>query len=86
MRCVFCGDCGTRLYNEPESRPDMLVVKPGTLDDTSWLNPVGEIWTRSRQPWIPLPPGSPCFEAQADPARLAALWRAPDPQEQLRRE
>jgi hypothetical protein len=78
MQCVFCGDCGTRLYNEPESRPDVIVVKPGTLDDTSWLNPVGEIWTRSRQPWVPLPPGSPCFAEQADPTALAALWRARD--------
>jgi hypothetical protein len=83
MRCVFCADCGTRLYNEPESRPETVVVKPGTLDDTSWLDPAGEIWTASRQPWVPLPPGSPCFVGQADPARLAALWRAPEghPQE-----
>jgi hypothetical protein len=74
MRCWFCGDCGARLYNEPESRSDVTVIKPGTLDDTSWLDPVGEIWTRSRQPWVPLPPGSPSFPEQADPARLAEIW------------
>jgi hypothetical protein len=73
QRCVFCGACGARLWNEPESRPDMVVLKPGTLDDTSWLAPVGDIWTGSKQGWVPLLPGAPRFEAQADPARLAEL-------------
>jgi hypothetical protein len=27
-------------------------VRGGTLDDTSWIEPVGDIWLRSAQPWI----------------------------------
>ncbi len=50
--CAFCGDCGTRLFHESERNPGVLVVKPGTLDDTSWLEPVGHIWTSSAQPWM----------------------------------
>ena len=25
-----------------------------TLDDTSWIEPVGDIWVRSKQPWVVL--------------------------------
>ena len=32
--------------------PEISSVKAGSLDDTSWLRPVGHIWTRSRQPWV----------------------------------
>lgn len=75
-RCFFCPDCGTRLYNEPESRPEQTVLKPGTLDDTSWLKSTGDIWTRSKQGWVPLAPGGFDFAGQADPARLVEAWRA----------
>ena len=50
--CHFCADCGTRLFHESERNPGVLVVKPGTLDDTSWLTPIGHIWTSSAQPWL----------------------------------
>jgi hypothetical protein len=79
MRCFFCGECGARLYNEPENRPDVTVLKPGTLDDTSWLRPAGDIWTRSKQPWVALPADAPHFPTQADPARLTELWRGGKP-------
>jgi hypothetical protein len=76
MLCFFCPECGTRLYNEPEARPELTVIKPGTLDDTHWLNPVGDIWTRSRQPWVEVPEGSVTFPGQGEPGRLAEAWRA----------
>ena len=41
---AFCADCGVRLYHEPANRA-LLNVKPGTLDDASWIAPVGHIWT-----------------------------------------
>ncbi len=44
---LFCGDCGTRLFHERTYNPNTINVKAGTLDDTSWLRPVGNIWTRS---------------------------------------
>jgi len=39
-------------------------VRGGTLDDTSWLRPTVHIWTRSKQPWVPLPEGGRNFETQ----------------------
>ncbi|MEH2049752.1 GFA family protein [Nostoc sp.] len=49
---LFCGDCGTRLFHERTYKPDTINIKAGTLDDTSWLRPVGNIWTRSAQSWV----------------------------------
>ena len=52
VSCWFCGDCGTRLFHSPARNPNITNVKPGTLDDTSWLKPVGSLWTRSAQQWV----------------------------------
>lgn len=48
----FCGDCGVRLWGEASAAPQIAILKPGTLDDTRGLVPVGHIWTRSAQPWV----------------------------------
>ena len=50
--CFFCGECGTRLFHQPTRNNKITNIKPGTLDDTSWLRPVGNLWTSSAQPWI----------------------------------
>jgi hypothetical protein len=53
------------------------VVKPGTLDDTSWLRPVGHIWTKSAQPWTSFAAGTLLYDAQPrDLAALGAAWQA----------
>jgi hypothetical protein len=52
VKNFFCGECGTRLFHERTYSPDTINVKPGTLDDTSWLCPVANVWTRSAQPWV----------------------------------
>jgi len=49
----FCAECGSRIANG-QTPGGVLSVRGGTLDDTSWLEPVGDIWTRSAQPWIVL--------------------------------
>ena len=54
VTCLFCGDCGTRLFHHPTRNPKIINIKPGTLDDTSGLKPVGNLWTRSAQPWVVL--------------------------------
>jgi hypothetical protein len=45
----FCGVCATRLCGE--SSPTVVTVRAGTLDDTSWLRPAAQNWTRSALPW-----------------------------------
>jgi hypothetical protein len=50
----LCGDCGSRIAHGQNPSSGILSVRSGTLDDTSWVEPVGDIWTRSAQPWVAL--------------------------------
>jgi len=52
VRMLGCAECGTKIWNEPQSFATMIVVRPGTLDDMSWAVPVGNIWTGSKAPWV----------------------------------
>jgi hypothetical protein len=74
--CLFCAQCGTRLLHNPERNPQASIVKPGTLDDTKWLNPVGHIWTRSAQSWVQIPQSTVNYEGQPpDLSRLIEAWQ-----------
>ena len=61
---AFCPRCGTRIYHKPEVRPGFVSIKPGTLDDTSWLKPDMHIWTSHRQPWVVIPESVETHERQ----------------------
>jgi hypothetical protein len=50
--CAFCPECGTRIYHVPSYLQGVVNVKPGTLDDTSFIKPAGQGWTSSKQGWI----------------------------------
>lgn len=52
----FCPDCGSAIYSQRSAMPGMLVLKAGTLDDTTHMKLVMNIWTQSAQPWSPLDP------------------------------
>lgn len=58
---MFCPDCGSALFSRQPEGPDVLVVKAGTLDDTSWLKPQLHIWCDSAQSWVELPDNLPKF-------------------------
>jgi hypothetical protein len=58
--CAFCPDCGTRIHHQGED--SVLSLKPGTLDDTSWLEPDSHFWTKRQQSWLTLPAGVARFE------------------------
>jgi hypothetical protein len=64
VECAFCPACGTRIYHAPEAMPDTFNLKPGTLEDTSWLSPGAHLWTSEKQPWLAIPEELPCFESQ----------------------
>lgn len=76
IACIFCGDCGSRLYHNPRANAAVSIVKCGTLDDAALLQPVGHIWTRSAQKWFAIPVDSVSYEGQQpDMARLIAAWK-----------
>lgn len=64
VRIVSCARCGTNVWNEPLASPQLLVLKPGTLDDMSWVRPIGNIWTDRRAPWVAIDPGLVNFPGQ----------------------
>lgn len=72
---MMCADCGSLIWNEPQSAPDIRILKPGTLDDMNWAVPVGNIWTRSRAPWATIDEGLLNFDGQP-PSRdvFYSLW------------
>lgn len=61
---AFCPDCGNRIYNAPGYIEGRVVLKPGTLDDTSWVRPQAFIWMKSSQGWVPVPEGVRCLQGQ----------------------
>ena len=62
--CAFCPECGTRIYHEPSYMQGVLNIKPGTLDDTSFLRPTIQVWTARRHAWVELPSALRSFERQ----------------------
>lgn len=74
-RSEVCTRCRTRVFARSRLE-ELAIVEPGTLDDTSWLDPAGHIWTRSAQPWVRVPDGLLRFERQPSSEEYLALVRA----------
>ena len=62
----FCGDCGSPIYSQRATTPETLVVRAGTLDDSSAMKITMNIWTRSARPWAWIDPASKQHPGQPD--------------------
>jgi hypothetical protein len=72
----FCGDCGGRVFGEHEGRPDIVVGRAGTLDQTWWLRPISHVFLRSAQAWQRIPNHMECFDTvPKDFSFLSQKWR-----------
>jgi hypothetical protein len=63
---VFCGDCGTPLYVQVSTRPDIVGIRVTTFDDASWFRPEADIFVKSAQPWVHLNPDIPKYPTYPD--------------------
>lgn len=72
---LFCGDCGSRIANGAVPSGGFLSLRAGTFDDTKWVEPVGDIWTKSAQGWIAFK-GLSAEGQPKDYAPFAAAFRA----------
>jgi hypothetical protein len=73
----FCADCGGRIFGERADRPNIVTVRAGTLDDTSWVRPIAHINLASAQAWERIPNNAACFEDMPkDFASLARQWQS----------
>ena len=60
-RIFFCPNCHTRVWHAP-AVSELLSIMAGTLDDTSWLAPVGHIWTTHKQRGVLIARDAMCFD------------------------
>src|SRR5260221_5265015 len=73
MRCYFCPQCGSRIYHQwfyDCGDLPYLNLKPGTLDDTSWLKPGCHMWTQHAQPGVTFSTDDVVFRQQPVPSEM----------------
>ncbi|MGA2189713.1 MAG: GFA family protein [Steroidobacteraceae bacterium] len=68
MHRRFCPVCGTHLFSEAESRPHLIFVRAGSLDEREVARPSGTIWTREAPSWACIDAELPNISAQPPPA------------------
>ena len=68
-----CPACKVAVWSHYGGGPALSFVRVGALDEPAALPPDVHIYTRSKLPWVALPPGVPAFEAYYD---SKALWPA----------
>jgi len=72
QRIYRCPDCQVAVYSQ-YTWPQLRFVRAGTLDEPSSVSPDVHIFTRSKLPWVELPPDVPAFEIYYD---RDLLWPA----------
>lgn len=78
--CWFCPDCGNRIYHDNPAMPEFIRLKPGTLEDTSVLQPQAHVWTCREQHWLRHFADIPKFDRQPDiAAAMAAIAKGESP-------
>src|SRR6266480_298741 len=63
----FCADCGSPIYSQRNPDPGFLVVRAGTLDDSSGMKIAGNIWTASARPWAYIDRSTECHPGNMPP-------------------
>ncbi len=64
----FCPACGTPVTSASSARPQLVILRAGTLDHPAIATPVMNIWTRSAPQWVRLDPDLPMVGGQPPPA------------------
>jgi hypothetical protein len=78
QRIFRCPVCQVALYSQ-YTRPHVLFVRAGTLDEPRQIRPDVHIFTKSKVDWVVLPESMPAFEIFYDVGELwppASLERA----------
>ena len=67
VRRRFCPACGSHLFADTTGRPNMTVVRVGTLDDPASIKPSANIWSASAPAWACLDPALERLAGQPAP-------------------
>lgn len=68
-----CTACGTAMWSDYGGRPSLRFVRATTQDRRDALAPDVHIFTRSKLPWVALPPNVPAYAVYYD---MPSLWPA----------
>ena len=63
----FCASCGTPVYALAQARPQLMVIRVGTLDDPNAVAPAMTIWTASAPRWAAMDSSLGCVAGQPPP-------------------
>ncbi|WP_439133352.1 GFA family protein [Pseudomaricurvus sp.] len=63
---AFCPDCGNRMYHFDPQKPDIIKLKPSTLENTGIIKPSKHLWVSEKQNWFEIPEGVEQYPKQAD--------------------
>ncbi len=55
----FCPHCGSTVFGRSK---DEMELNLGSMDSPSQFTPTYELWTIRRESWLPVFPGTACFE------------------------
>jgi hypothetical protein len=67
MRRRFCPTCGSHMFANSSSRPQLTVVRVGTLDDPSSVHPATNIWAHKAPTWACLDDALERVDGQPSP-------------------
>jgi hypothetical protein len=70
MYSRFCPKCGTPVFTGAKSRPHLLAVRAGTLDDPEVAKPAITIWTKEAPSWAAIDSELPHDPGQPPPPKL----------------
>jgi hypothetical protein len=67
MHRQFCAQCGTPVTTASEARPNLIILRAGTLDDPEMARPALTIWTDSAPSWACMHDELPATPQQPPP-------------------
>ena len=67
MHRRFCPTCGVHLFSDAESRPHLIFVRAGTLDDREIVQPAATIWKSKAPSWACLNQDLASWDGQPPP-------------------
>ena len=58
----FCANCGVQIFSRPDSNPNLVAIKVGSLDDASGFQIDAYMWMSSAPDWHQLHDGAAQYQ------------------------
>jgi hypothetical protein len=66
LRCAFCPNCGSRLWDESKSPSETITIKAGSLDPSVDVSTAIHIWVSRKLPGVIIPVGAKQFAEEPE--------------------